>query len=197
MANIQFGTDHHATDPSSTIHDAIVLVPTPSTSPVDPLNWTSTRKSLALLSVSYYSFVANFNAASIAPALPILAFFFNPRQPTSFSDLGHLVAVNVLMLGAFNLWWVPMANTFGRRPVLLVATLLLTFSTMWAGLATSFNSLLAARVFQGIGGGAADAVAPDVAGELYFVHQRGRSLVTPPLERFPGLSLLGSYRCIC
>lgn len=49
---------------------------------------------------------------------------------------------------------------------------------MWAGLAKSFDSLLAARLFMGIGGGPADAVAPDVVGEVFFVHQRGRAMVS-------------------
>jgi len=53
---------------------------------------------------------------------------------------------------------VPMANTFGRRPVVLTALLLLLFSSVWAGLAKTFPSLLAARAFMGIGAGAADAL---------------------------------------
>jgi hypothetical protein len=51
---------------------------------------------------------------------------------------------------------------------------------MWAGLTTNFNSLLAARIFMGIGGGPADAVSPDVVGEIFFVHQRGRAMVGVP-----------------
>jgi hypothetical protein len=31
---------------------------------------------------------------------------------------------------------------------------------------------------MGIGGGPADAVAPDVVGEIFFVHQRGRVMVS-------------------
>lgn len=82
------------------------------------------------------------------------------------------------MLGAANIWNVPLANTFGRRPVILVNLLLLTLSSMWAGLAKGFNSLLAARLFMGIGGSAADAVAPEVVGEVFFIHQRGRAMVS-------------------
>ena len=58
------------------------------------------------------------------------------------------------MMGAANIWWVPLANTFGRRPIVLGNILLLVLSSMWAGLAKSFGSLLAARVLMGI------AVAP-------------------------------------
>jgi len=77
-----------------------------------------------------------------------------------------------------------MANTFGRRPVVLIALLVLTLSCVWAGLATSFTSLLGARTIMGVGAGAADALCPDVIGEMFFVHQRGRAIVSC-LPSFP------------
>ena len=67
---------------------------------------------------------------------------------------------------------------FGRRPVILLALAVLFASSVWAGKANSYNSLLAARIFQGIGGGAADTLAPDVVGQIFFVHQRGRAMVS-------------------
>jgi len=81
------------------------------------------------------------------------------------------------MLGASNLFWVPLANTFGRRPIVLIALLVLTLTSAWAGLAKTFGSLLAARTLMGVGAGAADALCPDVVGEMFFVHQRGRAMV--------------------
>lgn len=82
------------------------------------------------------------------------------------------------MLGASNLWWVPLSQIFGRRVVLLLATLMLTLATMWCGLTGNFGSLLAARTIQGIGGGAADAVGPAVVGDIFFMHQHGRAMVS-------------------
>jgi MFS family permease len=64
--------------------------------------------------------------------------------------------VNVLMLGAANLVWVPLANTVGRRPVILLSTLLHTVFSVWAATARSFDSLLAARLFMGFAGAPAD-----------------------------------------
>lgn len=138
---------------------------------------------LAVMSI--HPFVVNFTASSISSALPIYA--STPilgLPPKGFSQLTYLVAVNVFMLGMANLWWVPLANTFGRRPVILLSLLLLVFSSMWAGLATSFDSLLAARIFMGIGGAPADAVSPDVVGEIFFVHERGRAMVCDCDRRF-------------
>lgn len=132
-----------------------------------------------LFVLSLHPFVVNFTSSSLSSALPVYAatpIFGLP--PKSFSTLTYLVAVNILMVGFSNLWWVPLANTFGRRPVILLSLLILTLSSMWAGLTTNFNSLLVARLFMGIGGGPADAVSPDVVGEIFFVHQRGRAMVS-------------------
>ncbi|KAF2728094.1 MFS general substrate transporter [Polyplosphaeria fusca] len=158
-------------------HPSLRLVPHPSSDPSDPLTFPPWRKLSILSCISLLPFVVNFTSASISSAFVLYAstpvFGFPPK---SFSELSHLLAVNVLMLGVSNLWWVPLANTVGRRPVVLVSLLLLVFSSLWAGLAKSFGSLLAARFFMGCAGGPADAVAPAVVGEVFFVHQRGRAM---------------------
>jgi MFS family permease len=80
------------------------------------------------------------------------------------------------MLGAANIWWVPLANIYGRRPVLLATTLVLLLSTIWCGLANNYSSILAARFFQGVGGAAADTISPAIIGDVFFVHERGRAM---------------------
>lgn len=84
------------------------------------------------------------------------------------------------MQGAASLWWVPLANTFGRRPIILLSLLMTTLCSMWGGLAKSFESLLAARFFMGIGEAPSETVSPDVVGEVFFLHQRGRAMVSLP-----------------
>ena len=68
------------------------------------------RKMAMLLCMSVHPFAVNFTSASISSALPIYAgspIFGLPPKP--FSTLTHLAAVNILMLGFSNLWWVPLA----------------------------------------------------------------------------------------
>lgn len=127
--------------------------------------------------VSLYCFSANFAGAGLAPALPIMAFEILP--PLSFAKLSQLVSVNLLLVGTSNIFWVPLANTFGRRPILILGMLLSVLCSIWCGVAKSFTSLLAARAIQGIGFGPADTIAPDVVGEIFFVHERGRAMVCP------------------
>ncbi|KAK1077756.1 hypothetical protein LTR48_008683, partial [Friedmanniomyces endolithicus] len=91
--------------------DHIVLIPPPSQSGLDPLNWPTWRKYTVLLTMSLFSFVASFGSAGVAPALPALIpeFLvfppFGPPHPLPFSTLTHLVAVNVLLLGCSNIFW--------------------------------------------------------------------------------------------
>ncbi|KAF4450873.1 hypothetical protein F53441_6061 [Fusarium austroafricanum] len=143
--------------------------------PRDPLNFPTWHKIAALSVASIYAFTANYVGGVIAPAFQLWPVIF-PRDPRTNSELTVLIAIVVLFLGAGNIWWVPLSNWMGRRPVLILATLLLTFSTLWCGLATSYDSLLAARAFQGIGGAAADSVAPALVGDMFPVHQRGRAM---------------------
>lgn len=82
------------------------------------------------------------------------------------------------MFGGANIWWVPLSNVFGRRPIILCSLVMLTLCSVWAAKATSFSSLLAARLFQGIGGAASETISPGLIGELYFRHQRGRAMVS-------------------
>ncbi|POS68680.1 major facilitator superfamily transporter [Diaporthe helianthi] len=160
---------------SSSSNDEIVRFPKPSADPADPLNWASWRKVTLLLTASSYAFIGNFASSGLAPALQAYNTNF-PTDPQPFSQLTQLVAVSILMMGASNIFWVPLSNIFGRRPVLLVATLLMTLSSMWGGLAPSFNSLLASRIFQGAGAGPSETTAPALIGEIFFLDSRGRAM---------------------
>ncbi|GAB1738697.1 hypothetical protein NU219Hw_g3493t1 [Hortaea werneckii] len=158
--------------------DHVQLLPPPTRNARDPLNWPLWRKYCVLLTMALYAFVANFASSVVAPAIPIMMFQMAPPHspPVSTSKLTKLVAVNVLMMGVSNIFWVPLANTFGRRPVLIASMLMATVFSIWAGVADSFGSLLAARVMQGLGYAPADTIAPDVAAEVFFVHERGRAI---------------------
>ena len=180
----------------------MVKFPKPSNSPRDPLNFSFSRKAGALVVASLYAFIANFASSNIAPVLQLWPSRY-PTEPKTFDQLSYIIAVSVfgprpvvenkhadldavpflqvhvLLLGGANIWWVPLSNWMGRRPVLLIATLLMTLCSVWCAKAENFGSLLAARILQAAGGGAADTVAPALIGDLYFIHERGRAMVCP------------------
>lgn len=70
----------------------------------------------------------------------------------------------------------PLANVFGRRPVIIVCCLVCILANVWQALVTSFPSFLGARVISGLGAAANESIMPMVVADLLFVHQRGRSM---------------------
>ena len=85
--------------------------------------------------------------------------------------------VSTLLLGTSNIFWVPLGNIFGRRPILIVSLIFLLLTSIWCGLATSFGSLLAARALQGAASGPVYTFAPEITGDVFFHHERGRAMV--------------------
>lgn len=184
-----------ATGTTASGSDHIRLVPTPSQSPADPLNWASTRRYAILFTMCFYALAADFAAGAVAPALTIMEYQLVPHQP--IARLSQLVAVSfqdilfsfvplrlipgfkvsTLLLGTSNIIWVPLGNIFGRRPILIVSIFFLLLTSIWCGLAESFTSLLAARALQGASSGPVYTFAPEITGDVFFHHERGRAMV--------------------
>jgi hypothetical protein len=84
----------HRTTTGTTVldKDHIVLLPKPSRSPEDPLNWSAARRWAILFTMCFYALAADFAAGAVAPALPIMEFQFVPHTP--ISKLTQLVAVS-------------------------------------------------------------------------------------------------------
>jgi MFS family permease len=83
------------------------------------------------------------------------------------------------MIGVSNLFWVPLANAFGRRIVLIIASLVMTMAGVWAAKASSLSSLFGARAVQGVGMGPCFTLPATIIGEVFFLHQSGRAMVCP------------------
>lgn len=75
--------------------------------------------------------------------------------------------------GMSNLFYMPLIIKYGRRPVYFVSTLFYGSCLLWAGLAKSYPSELAARLLLGFAGGAADCLAPLTITDVFFLHERG------------------------
>ncbi|KAK0652357.1 major facilitator superfamily domain-containing protein [Cercophora newfieldiana] len=166
---IEHGTTQQ---PDGRYVDDLIRFPVPTSDPADPLNWAPWRKISCLTIICLYAFVCNFISASIAPALPIWNLSF-PQDPRLFDDLMRFVALNILLLGLGNIFWVPLANIFGRRPVLVISALILFVATACGTIISNFNQVLAIRILQGLGSSVSETVAVAIVGDMFFVHERG------------------------
>ncbi|KAK3997532.1 major facilitator superfamily domain-containing protein [Cladorrhinum sp. PSN332] len=164
--------EHSITRDNGRYVDRVANYPMPTLDPADPLNWAPWRKVACMVSVSLYALVANFISACMAPTLPVWNLEF-PDDPKEVDQLMQLVAYNILLMGLGNVWLVPLANIFGRRPIILLSTLILFISTACGATTANFYGILVVRMFQGFASSASETVVPAVVGEMFFVHERG------------------------
>jgi MFS family permease len=122
-------------------------------------------------------FFCNFLAAGPTVAIvEITVDFFGPPGPTFMSHIAkvaYFFTTTALMQGMSNLFWMPLILKYGRRPVYLTAFTLYTGCAIWAGVATSYSSELAARILMGLANGAGECVAPITIADIFFLHERG------------------------
>lgn len=78
-----------------------VLVPQPSNSPHDPLNWTQAWKLSALIAVSAMSFTQGFAPLALAPMFGYLMQDYD----RSLADVIQFTGVTILVLGFSNFFW--------------------------------------------------------------------------------------------
>lgn len=83
--------------------DHIVLIPKPSQSPADPLNWSRGRRYAILFTMCFYALAADFAAGAVAPALTIMEFQFVPHTP--INKLSQLVAVSLAQVNVKKAPW--------------------------------------------------------------------------------------------
>ncbi|KAH8690798.1 major facilitator superfamily domain-containing protein [Talaromyces proteolyticus] len=148
------------------------LIPRPTNDPKDPLTWSTWRKHLAFTSIAFFVFLSNYITAAIGPALVSIIKEFNISQ----TQAGYLITLNILSLGVGNLFWIPFAVKFGKRPIIILSSAIFFGSSIWSALAKSYGSLLGARIIQGFGASSSEALGPAVVADLYFLHERGTKI---------------------
>lgn len=85
-------------------------------------------------------------------------------------------ALNYLLLGFVNIFWIPTAMKIGRRPVFLVSTAICMCAGIWLGYFNGTASWMLAMTLNGVGTAAYQAVIQLSVFDMFYTHQRGRML---------------------
>lgn len=115
-------------------------------------------------------FLFGFDTAVISGANPFIQKYFGLDE----ISLGWAVSSVIVgcIIGAFSAGFV--SDLIGRKKVLIITSILFTFSALGTALATDFTFFIMARILGGIGVGAASAMSPTYIAEVSPAHQRGR-----------------------
>ncbi len=120
------------------------------------------------------------------PALPSLTEGFAATVPQAQLTLTTLL----LSFGISQLFWGPMSDRFGRRPILLWGLGAYTLASIGCALASSMPLLIVWRTVQGAAMGAAVMGARAIVRDLYTPESGARAMSK-------GLSGLGVIACLC
>ena len=85
-----------------------------------------------------------------------------------------IIAIYMLGFGAAQLVYGPLADRYGRRPILVVSLGLFAGMSILAGFATSFTGLLVARFLQGIAAAAGRVLTVSIVRDCYQGRQMAR-----------------------
>jgi DHA1 family bicyclomycin/chloramphenicol resistance-like MFS transporter len=157
----------------------------------DPLREDRARKpSLALLAaVTALAFSA---LHMVVPALPILTRAFNDTP----ARVQLVVTLFLIGIAVGQLFYGPVSDRFGRRPVLLAGLLLFLAGTLLCGAAWSLTALIIGRVLQASGACAGIVLGRAIIRDVYEreAAATGLAIVMMTMTLAPGVSpAIGAY----
>jgi MFS family permease len=167
----------------------IVLVPTPSQDPDDPLCWSPRRKALSMACMGVYTLMVGIASAAIYSILEPIAeetnltlnelnngtgckypkFTSGLRQDADRPDM-------FLFFGWGCLFWQPIALQYGKRPVYLFSILATMGIQLWAPYTKSNGQWIANKILQGFFGAPIESLCEISVTDVWFQHERGKYL---------------------
>ncbi|PVH73219.1 MFS general substrate transporter [Cadophora sp. DSE1049] len=160
-SNLKRGTDKNA---------HIVLVPQPSNDLNDPLRWPLWQRDLLLFLYLYCTILC---VGGIGPLLSASAFILLEEFQVGFTEITLLTGYHLCAVGAAGIFISTLCHKYGKRPGFLFSMAFAFIGTVWGGASQSYDSLLGARIVQGLGVSMFESVMFAVIGDLYYVHERG------------------------
>lgn len=114
-------------------------------------------------------FMATLDHQIVATALPTIVAEFGEMERFGWVGSAYLLATCTVMP-----LYGKLGDLFGRKYVMLVAVSIFTLGSVACGLAVSMNTLIAARVLQGLGGGGIMVSIFSVTADLFEPRERAR-----------------------
>lgn len=129
-----------------------------------------TNRNVVLGAAMVANFLAAMEVTIVGTAMPTIVGVLQGFQLYSWVVTGYLLAQTITtpIYGK-------LADLYGRKRTFLIGALIFLTGSMLCGLATSMPFLIAARVVQGLGGGAIMPVTVTLIGDLFPGKERGKA----------------------
>jgi len=160
------------------------LVPQPTDSPNDPLNWPLWKKDFILFIVGLSAAVVGAFGPMLSPGFVQIA----GELGISVNTLAQSTSWLILTLGLALFLINPLAKVWGKRPVYIVAVIIMFAACVWGAFAPNYNSFLASRIVSAFGMAPYEVLVQCTIGDMYFVHQRATRIAVWNLFLLTGIA---------
>lgn len=164
-----FTNDVHAETATLLGDHDIVLIPTPTNSPNDPLNWSPWRKywhaTLVLFITAFTAAISNDAGSAGDDVLDELGISYGVQNTAA--------GVLFLAIGYWTLLASPMPRLWGRRIQYLVCLLSGLGGSIWFATTQTRSDAIWNQLFVGASESCAEALVQLSLSDLFFQHQRG------------------------
>ncbi|KAL2840076.1 major facilitator superfamily domain-containing protein [Aspergillus pseudoustus] len=151
-------------------HTELILSPTPSDDPDDPLNWSPLRKGVNFtLTCSYVCFtfvLVDINSLAYRGYIAELGL--------TYATFNMAAGSNFIGLALGCLLFLPCVHKLGRRPVYLLSAITQFACAVWWANFHSAGELIGVSLLAGLAGSISEAVVMITIVDLFFVHQHAR-----------------------
>jgi hypothetical protein len=124
----------------------LVLVPEPTDSPYDPLNFSRVRKELLFATLVLGTCALGVIGPVLVPGFNIVAAEFHL---TSLTKITLLNGALIMGLGVCSYLCNALSVVYGKRLLYIITTVIMLVASIWAAASKSYGSLLGSRIVQG------------------------------------------------
>ena len=117
--------------------------------------------------VLFVASIMAMNAVSIDSMLPALPDIATALGITEANEVQWVITAYLLGFGGAQIVYGPLADRYGRKPVLLIGIAIYTAASVWATFSTSLETMMAARVIQGVGAAGTRVLAVTIVRDCY------------------------------
>lgn len=172
LASADDSSSNHTGRPLKKNPKGVILLPQPSDSVNDPLNWSPLRKSWHLIVVCFITGLTAAISNDAGAAQDSLNQFYG----ISYDAMNTGAGVLFLFIGWSCIVFAPASSLYGRRITYIICLLSGTLGSVWFALSKRTADTIWSQAFVGLSEACAEAQAQQSLADIFFQHQLGSVL---------------------
>lgn len=138
----------------------------------NPYHYSRKTKWLLTSIVAFCAMAGPMGSAIVMPVLQDISIAFDARHEITNMS----VAVYMLSMAIFPLWWSSFSERLGRRTIYIISFILFVVFAILSAVSTNISMLIVMRVFSGGAAASVQAVGAGTIADIWEVRERGNAM---------------------